>query len=158
MTCQECSNLFRQREPLSPRVASLQFRYPGVSQESRERSFPVGRSAWERAFPLCALPKVFLGQFDVFVSPHFITAPCHGLFPVSASLRIARTTHSLPCCNTQTSHRQRLHAWLIVFLQLTGNNDASMFHVISPALVRSPAQAQDTTKLTQFPHAQSLEH
>ena len=51
-----------------------------------------------------------------------------------------------------------LHAWFIVFLELSGHNDASTFHVISQALVRSPAQGQDSTKLFQFPNAQSLEH
>ena len=150
--------LFRQGEPLSPRVASLQFRYPGVSQESRERSLPVGRSAWERAFPLHAVPIVFLGQFDVFVSPHFVAAPCHRFFPVSAAFRITRATHHLSSSNTHTSHCQSLHAWLIAFLELSGHNDTSTFHVISPALVWSPAQAQDTTKLPQFPNAQCLEH
>ena len=150
--------LFRQGEPLSPRVASRQFRYPGVSQESRERSLPAGRSAWERAFPLRAVPIVFLGQFDVFVSPHFVAAPCHRLFPVSAAFRIARATHHLPSSNWHTSHRPSLHAWLIVFLELSGHNDTTTFHVISPALVWFPAQAQDTTKFTQFPNAQCLEH
>ena len=53
----------------------------------------MGRSAWERAFPLRAVPIVFVGRFDVFVSPHFVAAPCHRFFPVSAAFRIARTTH-----------------------------------------------------------------
>ena len=88
----------------------------------------------------------------------FRRSACHRLFPVSASLRIARTTHHQPCCNTHTPHRQRLHAWLIVLIQLPSYNDTSAFHVINPALVWSPAQAQDTTKLHQFPNAQCLEH
>ena len=150
--------LFRQGEPLSPRVASLQFRYPGVSQESREKTLPVGRSTLDRAFPLRAVPIVLLGQFDVFVSPQFVAATCHRFFPVSATLGIAREAHHLSSSNTNTSHCQSLQAWLIVFLQLPGHNDTSTFHVVGPALVWSPAQAQDTTKLSQFPNAQRLEH
>ena len=92
--------LFRQGEPLSPRVACLEFRNPGVTQETRERTFPVVRSTRKRAFPLRAVPIILLGQFDVVVPPHFIAAPCHRLFPISASLRITWTTHHLPCCNT----------------------------------------------------------
>ena len=101
-----------------PRVTSLQFRYSGVSQETRERTVPEGRSARERAFLLRAVPVVLLGQFDVLVPPHFVAAPRHRLFPVSASFRITWAAHHLSCCNTNTSHSQSLHAWLIVFLEL----------------------------------------
>ena len=94
----------------------------------------------------------------MFVSPHFVAAPCHRFLPVSATLCIARAAHHLPSSNTNTSHSQSLHAWLIVVLELSSHNDTSTFHVVDPALVRSSAQAQDTTKLTQFPNAQSLEH
>ena len=128
--------LFRQGQPLSPRVASLQFRYPGVTQKTREWTLPVVWSTWDRAFPLRAVPIVLLGLFDVFISPHFVAAPCHRFFPVSTTVRIARAAHRLQSGNTHTSHSQSLHAWLIVFLELSGHNDASTFHVISPALVR----------------------
>ena len=136
MTCQECSNSFVKEKPLSPRVASLQLRYPGVTQETRERTLSKIRSAWERTFPLRAVTIVLLGQFDVFVSPQFVAAPCHRFLPVSATLGIARAAHHLPSSNTNTSHSQGLHAWLIVFLELSGHNDTSTFHVVNPALLR----------------------
>ena len=158
MTCQEYSNSFVRESHSVHVLQGLQFRYPGVTQETREWTLPVVWSTWERAFTLRAVPIILLGQFDVFVSPHFVTAPCHRFFPASATFRITRAAHHLPSSNTHTSHRQSLHAWLIVFLELSGHNDASTFHVISPALVRSPAQAQDSTRLSQFPNTQSLEH
>ena len=92
-------------------------------------------------------------QFDVFVSRHFIATPCHRFFPISATFHITRKTHQ----STQTSHNQCLHAWLIVFFDLSGHNDTSTFHVINPALVKSPAHALDSTKLSQFPNAQKPE-
>ena len=116
---------FRQCLPLSPCVAGLQLRYPGVTQETRERALPVIRSARKRTFPLRAAATVLLGQFDVFVSPQFVTAPCHRFFPVSAFLGVARAAHHLPRSNTNTSHDQGLHALLTVLLELTGCNDAS---------------------------------
>ena len=67
--------LFRQRESLSPRVACLEFRSPGVTQETREKTFPVVRSTRKMAFPLRAVPMILLGQFDVVVPPHFVAAP-----------------------------------------------------------------------------------
>ena len=75
---------FRQCQPLSPCVTGLQLRYPGVTQETRQRALPVLRSGRKRTFPLRAVAIVFLGQFDVFVSPQIVTAPCRRFFPVSA--------------------------------------------------------------------------
>ena len=158
MTCQECSNSFV-RENHSVHVlqavsfgiwASPKNRVKGRSQQF---SLP-GRGR----FPPRAVPTVLLGQFDIFVSPHVVTAPCHRFFPVSAAFCIARAAHHLPSSNTHTSHCQSLQAWLVVFLQLPSHNDTSTFHVVGPALVWSPAQAQDSTKLPQFPNAQCLEH
>ena len=103
MACHEFSNSFVRGEPLSPCVASLRGRYPGITQESREKSLPIGRSSWEKAFPLRPVPMVFLGQFDVFVSPHFVAAPCHRFFPVSAAFRIVRGNS--PSAKQQTRTR-----------------------------------------------------
>ena len=114
-------------------------------------TLPVIRSAWKRTFPLRAVTIIFIGQFDVFVSPQFVTAPCHRFFPVSSTLGIARAAHHLPGSSTNTSHCQSLHALLIVFLELLGNNDACTFHVVNPSLILSPAQTQDTTKLDPVP-------
>ena len=69
-TCQECSNSF-----VKDSHSVLQFRYPDVTQETREWTLPVVWSTWERTFPLRAVPIVFFGQFDVFISPHFVAAP-----------------------------------------------------------------------------------
>ena len=94
---------FRHCQPLSPCVAGLQLRYPSVTQETRKRAFTIIRSARKRTFPLRAVTIVFLGQFDVFVSPQFVTAPCHRFFPVSATLGVTRAAHHLPRSNTDTS-------------------------------------------------------
>ena len=138
--------LFRHGEPLSPRVTRLQFRYPGVTQETRERTFPVVRSARNRAFPLRAVPVILLGQFDVFVPPHFVKAPRHRFFPVSAIFRITWATHHLPSCNMHTSHCQSLQAWWLCFFQLPSHNDTSNSHVLGPALLWFLSQAKHATK------------
>ena len=46
---------------------------------------------------------------------------------------------------------------LTVLLELTSSNDASTFHIVNPAHIRAPAQAQDST-LSQFRNVQRLEH
>ena len=147
MACHECSNFFVNESHSVHVLQSLQLRYPHVTQEKREKTLPIIRSAWDKTFPLRAVTIVFLGQFDVLISPHFIIAPCQRFFPVSATLGIARAAHHLPSNNTNTSHGQGLHALMIVLLELTGNNDASTFHIVNPALIRFPSQTQDTTKL-----------
>ena len=73
------------------------------------------------------------------------------VFPVSATLGVARAAQHLPRSNTKTSHVQGLHALLIVLLELTSCDDASTFHVVNPALIWSPTQTQDTTKFAQLP-------
>ena len=40
MTCQESSNSFVRDQPLGPRFASPQFRYPGVAQETHKKDAP----------------------------------------------------------------------------------------------------------------------
>ena len=71
----------------------------------------------------------------------------------SQYLRPLASLGQLTICHAAIrSHGQGLHVLLIVFLELTGSTDASAFHVVNPALITSPAQAQDTTKLTQFPN------
>ena len=142
---------FRQCQPLSPCVSGLQLRYPGITQVTRKMAFPINRSARKRTFPLRAV-AIVLRQFDVFVSPQFVTAPCHRFFPASASLGVIRATHHVPRCNPDTSHGQGLHALLTMLLELTSSDDASTFHIVNPALIRSPAQTQDTTKFALLPN------
>ena len=134
---------FRQCKPLSPCVTGLQLRYPGVTQETRERALPVIRSARKRTFPLRAGSIVFLGQFDVFVSPQFVTAPCHRFFPVSATLGVARAAHHLPRSNTNTSHGQGLHALLIVLL---GVIELKNSHQRSPNAPKFGVRSQEETE------------
>ena len=88
----------------------------------------------------------------MFFSPHFIAAPCHRFFPISASLDVAGAAHHLPRCNPDTSHDQDLHALLTMLLELTCSEDASAFHIVNLALMRSPVQTHDTTKFAQFPN------
>ena len=93
--------LFRQCKPLSPRVTSLQLRYPGVTRETRERAFPVIRSAWERAFPLRAVAIVFLGQFDKFIS----TIRHSAMSPILPSICVPwRRSGSSPFAKQQYEH------------------------------------------------------
>ena len=61
---------------------------------------------------------------------------------------ITRTAHHLPSSITHTSHSQCLHAWLIVFLKLSGHNDTSNVSFDQPS-TRSVSCA--STGLDAFP-------
>ena len=53
---------------------------------------------------------------------------------------------------------QILDPGLIMFLQLLYHNLSCSLHVINPALIWSSSKTQNTSKFTQLPRAQPLEH
>ena len=117
MTCHACSNPLVSVNHAVHVLQAVTFGIRASPKKRVKKAFPINRIAKKKTFPLRAVAIVLIGQFDVFVSRQFVTAPCHRFFPVSASLGVIRATHHLPHCKPDTSYGQGLQTLLLVLAE-----------------------------------------
>ena len=147
-----------QEEPLRPCFASLQLRNPVITEKASKRHFPICTSSSERSFQLHTVAVVLFCQLDICLVPALVASPSHNVLPVPSAFGIIRAACHLPSCNLHSFHSQILDPGLIMFLQLLCHLQSCSLHVINPALIWSSSRTQNTSKFTQLPRAQRLEH
>ena len=131
--------LLCQRAPLCPRATSLD---PSIPKRSRERSFPVGGTSWERTLPLRVVSRVILHQPDVGLPPFTITVPCKWALPATFRVIWERII------GQAADWTRRIAS--------VGTHKSSSFHVVHPSLVRrSFAQLPNALRLA---HRLSVSH
>ena len=148
-----------QRESHSVHVfATLQFRYPCIAKKTCQRHLPIGTSSRVRSFPLRAFIVVF------FVRLTCASFHCSSLRQVTTSSQYLRPIASfgqLAICKAAILNlfiAKILNPQLVELLQLSRHNQPHSFQVINTAFIWSSSNTKNSTKFTQLPGAQRVEH